>query len=87
MIKGLKELGKTVVLTTHYMEEAEFLADRIAIMRRGEIVTIGKPSALNAGSTVGTLVRFTIPAGISLEVLGAEIGVPLETERDSVFFR
>jgi ABC-2 type transport system ATP-binding protein len=46
MIKGLQALGKTIFLTTHYMEEAEYLADRVAIIRRGEIVAVGPPGDL-----------------------------------------
>ena len=41
MIAGLRELGKTVFLTTHYMDEAQRLADRVAIIARGEIVARG----------------------------------------------
>ena len=43
MLAGLRELGKTIFLTTHYMEEAQRLADRVAIIRRGEIVALGTP--------------------------------------------
>jgi ABC-2 type transport system ATP-binding protein len=43
---GLKEKGKTVFLTTHYMEEAEFLADTVAIISRGKIIAMGSPEAL-----------------------------------------
>ena len=46
MIAGLRELGKTVFLTTHYMEEAQRLADRVAIIARGEIVAEGRPDEL-----------------------------------------
>lgn len=46
MIKGLQALGKTVFLTTHYMDEAQYLAARVAIIRRGEIVAEGAPQAL-----------------------------------------
>lgn len=46
MVKGLQALGKTVFLTTHYMDEAQYLADRVAIIRRGEIVAEGAPQAL-----------------------------------------
>ena len=46
VIKNLKKEGKTVFLTTHYMEEAEYLADRVAIMHKGKIVALGKPKNL-----------------------------------------
>src|SRR5580698_8981853 len=45
-VAGLKQLGKTVVLTTHYLEEAEFLADRIAVITNGRIVATGTPAQL-----------------------------------------
>jgi len=46
IIAKIKEKGKTIILTTHYMEEAEILCDRIAIMEKGKIITIGKPHQL-----------------------------------------
>jgi ABC-2 type transport system ATP-binding protein len=46
MIRSLHSLGKTVLLTTHYLDEAEQLADRVAVMREGRIVTIGTPREL-----------------------------------------
>ena len=46
VLANLKKLGKTVFLTTHYMEEAQVLADRIAIMNKGKIVAIGSPQEL-----------------------------------------
>ena len=49
MIEGLKALGKTVFLTTHYMDEAQHLADRVAILRAGKIVALGRPDELGAG--------------------------------------
>jgi len=48
-IRGLRTLGKTILLTTHYMEEAEALADRVAILRSGRIVATGSPRDLLAG--------------------------------------
>jgi ABC-2 type transport system ATP-binding protein len=45
-IRGLKELGKTIVLTTHYLEEAQRLADRLAILREGRVSATGTPQAL-----------------------------------------
>ena len=46
MIRSLRSLGKTVLLTTHYLDEAEQLADRVAVMREGRIVKIGRPREL-----------------------------------------
>ena len=46
VVKSLAELGKTVLLTTHYMDEAQFLADRVAVIAAGRIVAEGPPSSL-----------------------------------------
>jgi ABC-2 type transport system ATP-binding protein len=62
VIAGLRELGKTVLLTTHYMDEAQALADRVAIIAAGRIVAEGTPADLAAAQR-GTEVRFTLPAG------------------------
>ncbi|HET7043524.1 MAG TPA: ABC transporter ATP-binding protein [Gaiellaceae bacterium] len=45
-VRGLRSLGKTILLTTHYLDEAEQLADRVAVLREGQIVTVGRPSEL-----------------------------------------
>jgi ABC-2 type transport system ATP-binding protein len=47
-IRSLRELGKTVLLTTHYLDEAEQLADRVAVLRQGEIVALGTPRELTS---------------------------------------
>jgi ABC-2 type transport system ATP-binding protein len=49
ILLGLKKKGKTVFLTTHYMEEAELLADTVAIISKGKIITMGSPGALIEG--------------------------------------
>jgi ABC-2 type transport system ATP-binding protein len=46
VLRGLKQQGKTVFLTTHYMEEAEFLADTVAIISKGRVIAIGSPDEL-----------------------------------------
>jgi ABC-2 type transport system ATP-binding protein len=56
-IRGLRSLGKTILLTTHYIEEAQQLADRVAVMRRGEIVASGTPAEL-IGRAPSTVIRF-----------------------------
>ena len=49
-IRDLRALGKTILLTTHYLDEAEQLSDRVAVLREGRIVTIGRPAELTAGA-------------------------------------
>jgi ABC-2 type transport system ATP-binding protein len=48
-IRSLKDLGKTVLLTTHYLDEAQALADRVAIIKEGRILAVGSPSELGVG--------------------------------------
>ena len=50
LVRSLRGLGKTVLLTTHYLDEAQQLADRVAVLVAGEIVRIGRPSELTASS-------------------------------------
>jgi ABC-2 type transport system ATP-binding protein len=63
VIGGLRELGKTVFLTTHYMEEAERLADRIAIIADGRIIAEGTPQTLGERQTAEAQITFTLPSG------------------------
>jgi ABC-2 type transport system ATP-binding protein len=56
-VRGLRELGKTILLTTHYLDEAEQLADRVAVLRDGVIVREGAPSELTGGA-VETEIRY-----------------------------
>ena len=62
MVRNLKSLGKTVVLTTHYMDEAEHLADRVAIIVEGKIVAEGTPRELVQKDTSATI-RFRVGPG------------------------
>jgi ABC-2 type transport system ATP-binding protein len=57
MIRSLRSLGKTILLTTHYLDEAEQLADRVAVLRAGQIVREGTPAELT-GDTSETEVRY-----------------------------
>lgn len=65
MVKNLQELGKTILLTTHYMEEAEYLADRVGIMVDGRVVVEGSPQEI-AGASGSTLVRIRLPDGVGM---------------------
>jgi ABC-2 type transport system ATP-binding protein len=87
VIAGLRELGKTVFLTTHYMDEAENLADRIAVIADGRIVAEGTPGTLGGREHMAARIAFTLPEGIELpDELRVAAGrvdgrVVLETDR------
>ncbi|MDX6483394.1 MAG: type transport system ATP-binding protein [Gaiellaceae bacterium] len=57
MIRSLRSLGKTVLLTTHYLDEAQELCDRVAVLREGLIVRIGTPAELR-GTSLETEIRY-----------------------------
>jgi ABC-2 type transport system ATP-binding protein len=61
VIAGLRQLGKTVFLTTHYMDEAEYLADRITVLSAGHIVAEGTPQTLGGRDHMTTAISFTLP--------------------------
>jgi ABC-2 type transport system ATP-binding protein len=68
-IRNLCALGKTVFLTTHYMDEAQALADRVAVMRAGEIVAAGTPAEIGGRDEAPTEIRFALPDGLRLSDL------------------
>jgi ABC-2 type transport system ATP-binding protein len=69
IIRNLREIGVTVLLTTHYLEEAERLADRVAIIDAGRLIKIGTPSDLAAVETGG--VRLRVSGPVDLDILRA----------------
>jgi ABC-2 type transport system ATP-binding protein len=74
MIEGLKELGTTIVLTTHYMEEAQHLADRVVILREGRIVAAGAPATLGDQLGQETIIRFRLTDGLTPDQIASAIG-------------
>jgi ABC-2 type transport system ATP-binding protein len=70
IIRDLRREGATVLLTTHLMDEAEKLADRVAIIDHGRLVALDTPAALMGGATAG-MVRFSAPAGLDCVALAA----------------
>jgi len=73
VIEDLRDTGTSMVLTTHYMEEAERLCDRLAIMSRGEVVAEGTSSAL-ISAFGATTIRFELPCEVDLPALRALSG-------------
>jgi ABC-2 type transport system ATP-binding protein len=69
MIDGLRGMGTTIVLTTHYMEEAERLADRIAVVAGGRIVAEGTPESIGRRLNAAAQITFTIPPEITIDDL------------------
>ena len=65
IVENLASLGKTILLTTHYMDEAQHLADRIAVISAGSIVAEGTPENLGGRQQADATVKFTLPAGTS----------------------
>jgi ABC-2 type transport system ATP-binding protein len=73
LIESLGEQGTTVLLTTHYLDEAEHLADRVGVMSRGRMVAEGSPAQLKARAS-GTAISFLAPDSIPQAELAATFG-------------
>jgi ABC-2 type transport system ATP-binding protein len=65
-IRSLCDLGKTVFLTTHYMDEAQHLANRVAVMNAGQIIAMGRPEELGGRDLRPAEIRFSLPTEWSL---------------------
>ena len=87
LVRRLAGEGTTVILTTHYMEEAEMLADQVAIIASGKIVAHGPPASLGGRDQGAATIRFQLPAGVTpadlpVAVLGDGPSVELRTDRE-----
>jgi ABC-2 type transport system ATP-binding protein len=84
-VRELTRLGKTILLTTHFMDEAQVLADRLAIINQGEIVATGSPDELIGAGSTTTRIRFRLPDGaVPPERMGARLdGGAWQIEADS----
>jgi ABC-2 type transport system ATP-binding protein len=81
LLAELRRDGVTVVLTTHFMDEAERLADRVVVVDRGRVVAVGSPQELTAAGAQGSL-RFGARPGLDVSALAA--AVPAVTRVDEV---
>jgi ABC-2 type transport system ATP-binding protein len=84
LVDNLKTLGRTILLTTHYMDEAQHLADRVAVIARGRLVALGTPDELRDAQAEEAIVSFQLPVGaraadlpaldaVDVDVAGAQI--------------
>jgi ABC-2 type transport system ATP-binding protein len=73
VIANLRSLGKTIFLTTHYMDEAQALADRVAVISAGEIVATGTPETLGGRDRALSDISFSLPVGAAVSELPNEL--------------
>ncbi|HSH33645.1 MAG TPA: ABC transporter ATP-binding protein, partial [Actinomycetota bacterium] len=73
IVRNLADIGKTIFLTTHFMDEAQFLADRLAVLARGEIVAEGTPATIAGRDRMMARIQFRVDDdGADLPSLGQE---------------
>jgi ABC-2 type transport system ATP-binding protein len=78
IVRNLVDIGKTVFLTTHYMDEAETLADRVAIIVAGKIVAEGPPGSLQGDQSTATVIEFGLTTSAQLPSHLASLATPYE---------
>jgi ABC-2 type transport system ATP-binding protein len=81
IVSDLRGHGVTVVLTTHFMDEAERLADRVGIIDGGRLVALGSPAELTRSAVPSSEVRFRAPAPLDVAAMSGAIGARVLRER------
>jgi ABC-2 type transport system ATP-binding protein len=87
LIESLRSLGKTILLTTHYMDEAQHLADRVVVIAGGRIIAEGTPETLGRGAGETALVSFRLPAGLDADEMPLPDDVAIDLHGRAVSFR
>jgi ABC-2 type transport system ATP-binding protein len=76
LLRGFKQQGKTILLTTHYMDEAQVLCDRVAIVDRGKVIAQGTPLELISSLGAEHVVSFAVRNGVAVPTEAALLGLP-----------
>ena len=79
LVRSLRDSGTTILLTTHYMEEAQALADRVAVLSDGQVVAQGTLADIGGRASAQTQIRFVLPVGCLAADLPAWARPPVET--------
>jgi ABC-2 type transport system ATP-binding protein len=79
LIARLRALGKTIVLTTHYMDEAQHLADRVAVIAHGRVIAEGAADTLGRGAGEAAVVAFRLPGDVGISELPLPSAAEVET--------
>ena len=87
VVRNLRALGRTIILTTHYMDEAQNLADRIAVIAKGRIVATGTADTLGGRDRQRAVIAFRLPDGVDAAELPAAAGRPTMVTDRTVEFR
>ena len=87
VVLGLRALGKTVFLTTHYMDEAQALADRVAVIAEGQIVGEGAPDQLGGREQAASEIVFGLPDGTSIADLPASVAGAVAVDNGRTMIR
>ncbi len=69
LVESLRQLGATILLTTHYLDEAEHLADRVVVIDHGRVLAQGTPEQLAATAGAATVISFRLPVGVEVAEL------------------
>jgi ABC-2 type transport system ATP-binding protein len=77
LVDNLRSLGKTILLTTHYMDEAQNLADRVVVLSGGRIVAEGSPETLGGRDVAEAVISFRLPTGLSAADLPGGLAMEL----------
>jgi ABC-2 type transport system ATP-binding protein len=86
VVRGLCAEGRTVILTTHYMDEAQALADTVTVIAAGRVVASGSPDTLGGRDHGETTIRFVVPVGASVSDLPLPAGLATEVRGEFVEF-